>query len=88
MHKSLHISVIAAIAIGVLLASASTLAPAALAYHHHHHHHHDVRQSNSIDVDQQNNQKVQCDVSVGSCNGNTQQAVNSANINAAQINVN
>jgi len=89
--KQITLVFVAALAASALiLGTLGTIQPAAAYHHHHHHHHHgsSVKQSNNIEVNQQNDQSVQCDNSVGSCNGNTQQGVNSASVTANQVNVN
>jgi len=83
MHKNLQISVIAAIATGVLLLSAATFAPAAFAHHHKY-----IKQSNSIDVDQSIKQSIKNDNDncVVCGNGNSQSASQSSSVNAVQVN--
>ena len=79
MHKNLQISVIAAIAAGVLLFTASTFASAAFA---------SVHQSNKISIKQKIEQEIKSKDCVVCGNGNGQEAANSASVTAVQSNSN
>ena len=71
----------------LILGTLGAVQPAAARRHHHHEA--SVKQSNNIEVDQQNIQAVQCNNSgSGNCNGNNQQSANVASVTATQVNVN
>lgn len=75
MHKNLQLSVIAAVAAGVLLL-ASTFASAAFA----------GDQTNKITIKQKIEQEIKSKNCVVCGNGNTQLAENDAEVNAVQVN--
>jgi len=91
MNQTTLVFVAALAASTLILGTLGALQPAAASYGHHRQHHHDktfVKQSNSLQVDQQINQAVQCNNSGSTnCDNNYQQAANNAIItNTSQSN--